>query len=78
MAVGFTVDPDIGSAALMLPSLPEGGPSLLDVSTRHAVTMGLISQEEADEATGAHRAAAAAGYGFAAVTVFGFLLRKPG
>ena len=49
MAAGFTVDPDIGSAALLLPTVPEGGPSLLEVGARHAVTLGLIGQEEADE-----------------------------
>ena len=78
MTAGFTVDSDIGSAALLLPTLPEGGPSLLEVGARHAVTLGLISQDEADEASRTHRAAAVAGYAFAAVTVFGFLLRKPG
>jgi hypothetical protein len=34
------------------------------------VTLGLISQEEADEVSRAHRAAGEAGYAFAAVTVF--------
>ena len=76
MAAGFPVDPDIGSAALLLPTVPDGGPSLLEVGAQHAVTLGLISQEEADEVSRAHRAAGEAGYAFAAVTVFGFLLRK--
>ena len=61
MAAGFTVDPDIGSAALLLPTVPEGGPSLLEVSARHAVTLGLIGQEEADEVSRVHRAAGAGG-----------------
>ena len=43
-------------AALLLPTVPEGGPSLLEVGARHAVTLGLISQEEADEVARAHRA----------------------
>jgi hypothetical protein len=77
VTAGLTVDPDIGSAALLLPTQPEGGSSLLEVAARQAVTLGLISQDEADEVSRAHRAAAGAGYAFAAITVFGFLLRKP-
>ena len=77
MTAGLAVDPDIGSAALVLSTVPEKGPSLLEVGALHAVKLGLIGQDEADEASRTHRAAGMAGYAFAAVTVFGFLLRKP-
>lgn len=76
IAAGLRVDPDIGSAALILPNLPDDGPSMLDVAARQAVAQGAITQAEADEAVKRQRVAAAAGYAFSAVTIFGFLLTK--
>jgi len=72
---GFTVDPDVGSAALVMMAIPPGAPSLLEVSARQAVAAGTLSAEEAQQAIDRQRAAAAAGHGFSAVTVFGFSLR---
>ena len=46
-------------------------------AARNAVAAGSLSQAEADEAVRGVRAAAEAGHAFAAVTVFGFILRKP-
>ena len=61
MTAGLAVDPDIGSAALVLSTVPEKGPSLLEVGALHAVKLGLIGQDEADEASRTHRAAGMAG-----------------
>ena len=50
----------------------------LRLAAGHAVSDGTISQDEADRAMDAVAAAARAGYAFSAVTVFGFVVRKPG
>ncbi len=73
ISAGFTVDPDIGSAALLIP--PQA-PFLRNVADQ-AVADGTLSRAEADGALSAVGQAAERGYAFNAVTVFGFLLRKP-
>jgi SAM-dependent methyltransferase len=75
MRAGFTVDPDIGSAALLLPS--QELTSFLRIAADQAVSDGTLSPAEADDAVRAVQAADEAGHAFSAVTMFGFLLRKP-
>ena len=77
MRAGFTVDPDIGSSALIFPPRVLLDSPLVAGAADTAVAAGSLGREEADQAVGAVRAAAEAGHAFAAVTVFGFLLRKP-
>lgn len=74
---GLTVDPDVGSSALILSSpVLLNSPFVAD-NVRQAVELGLVSQDVADESVRALRAAAEAGYAMGAVTVFGFVLRRP-
>jgi ubiquinone/menaquinone biosynthesis C-methylase UbiE len=75
--VGLTVDPDIGSAALIFSPQTLRESNLAPQNARMAVASGLFSEEEADEAVRLVHTAAAAGHGYAAVTMFGFILRKP-
>jgi ubiquinone/menaquinone biosynthesis C-methylase UbiE len=77
MRAGFTVDPDIGSTALIFPPRVLLDSPLIAGAAATAVATGSLGQEEADAAVRALRAAAEAGHAFSAVTVFGFLLRKP-
>ena len=74
---GFTVDPDIGSAALLIPPQELLRVPFIRLVADQAVIDGTLSQAEADEAVRAVLEAAEAGHAFNAVTVFGFLLRKP-
>jgi SAM-dependent methyltransferase len=74
---GLTLDDDIGSSALVMPARVALRSPLLAITTTAAVDEGVISREEADEALRRHRAAAAEGVAFSAVTVFGFVARKP-
>jgi SAM-dependent methyltransferase len=76
MQAGFTVDGDIGSAALVMPPREVLKAPLVRVAAQQAVSDGTLSQAEADDAVRAVREAAEAGYAFSAVTVFGFVLRK--
>ena len=75
---GLTVDADVGSAGLVMPyqALLDG--QWLRLAAGHAVSDGTITQDEADQAIDAVAVAARAGYAFSAVTVFGFVVRKPG
>ena len=77
MQAGFTVDPDIGSAALLIPPQELRKSPLVRIMAEQAVSDGTLSQAEADEAVRAVQAAAEAGHAFSAVTMFGFLVRKP-
>ena len=77
MRAGLTVHPDIGSAALLIaPQELIRAPFIRTVADQ-AVSDGTLSQAEADDAVRAVREAAEAGHAFNAVTMFGFLLRKP-
>lgn len=75
MEAGFFVDPDIGSSALVMMRPPPGAPSLLGPAVRQAVAVGALTAEEGEQAVARQQEAAAAGHAFAAVTVFGFVLR---
>jgi ubiquinone/menaquinone biosynthesis C-methylase UbiE len=77
MQAGFTIDPDIGSSALIFPSRVLLDSPLIDGAADTAVATGSLGREEAEEAVRGLRTAAEAGHAFSAVTVFGFLLRKP-
>jgi SAM-dependent methyltransferase len=74
---GLTVDPDIGSAALIFAPQTLRESNLAPQNARMAVASGLFTAAEADEAVDLVRTAAAAGYAYSAVTMFGFVLRKP-
>jgi SAM-dependent methyltransferase len=74
---GFTVDPDIGSSALIFSPQTLRESQLLEENAHLAVAGGFLGPEAAESAVRAVRAAADAGHAYAAVTVFGFLLRKP-
>ncbi len=77
LRAGLTVDPDIGSSALILSSrMLLNSPFVAD-NAREAVEQGLVTQDVADESVRALRAAAEAGHAMGAVTVFGFVLRRP-
>ncbi|WP_157970602.1 methyltransferase domain-containing protein [Nakamurella deserti] len=75
---GLVLDPDIGSSALIFPAALVAGSALLELNAAAAVERGAVTRVEADEAVRRFRAAAAEGVAFSAVTVFGFLARKPG
>jgi SAM-dependent methyltransferase len=77
MRAGFTMDPDIGSAALLISPQELLRAPFIRIAADQAVSDGTLGQAEADEAVRAVREAAEAGHAFSAVTMFGFLLRKP-
>ena len=74
---GLTLEPDIGSAALIMPADIALGSPLLAMACAAAVADGTITSEEADEALRRQRAAVIEGVAFSAVTVFGFVAHKP-
>ncbi len=78
LEAGLTVDPEVGSAGLVMPHQVLLDGQWLRLAAGHAVSDGTISQDEADRAMDGVAAAARAGYAFSAVTVFGFVARKPG
>jgi hypothetical protein len=76
MAAGLTVDPDVGSSALVFPqALLEDSP-MLRLAADQAVADGTITREEADQAVRAQSDAARHGWAFSAVTVFAFVCRR--
>lgn len=75
---GLTVDPEIGSGAVILPDMLLASPALLRVNTEPAVEAGDITAAEAEELEQGMVAAAARGEAFGAVTMFSFVARKPG
>ena len=77
MRAGLTVDPDIGSCALVLSSSVLLNSPFVADNARQAVELGLVTQAVADESVRALHAAAEAGHALGAVTVFGFVLRRP-
>lgn len=76
MTAGFTLEPDIGSAALVFPPKLLLEAPLTRMNADQAVEDGVITPDQADAAVASQQAAARAGWAFSAVTVFGFLLRK--
>jgi hypothetical protein len=76
IAAGLTVDPDIGSSALVLTQEQLAEAKMQQLAADQAVLDGTITREQADTALAAIRAAAREGRAFSAVTVFGFVCRK--
>ena len=75
--VGFVIDPDIGSAAVVFPrDMLEDSP-LLRSSLAEALAAGVLDEEEAVRAEADQVAAARAGTALVAVSVFAFVLHKP-
>jgi SAM-dependent methyltransferase len=74
-AAGLTVDPDIGSSALVLPdeALREGG--MLGMSGPAAVAAGVLTPEELTAMVTAISSAAERGEAFVSVTMFGAIGR---
>ena len=77
IAAGLIVEPDVGSAALVMPREASLDQSLIAIVAAQAVADGTVTPAEAEAALASFRAATEAGWGFSAVTVFGFVLRKP-
>ena len=75
---GLTMDTDIGSAALLLPPEELRKAQLLVMVAEAAVEQGVITQAEADAAVRSIRQAADEGVAFSAMSMFGFIGRKPG
>jgi len=76
-AAGLVVDPDIGSSALVFPQEVLVNGSLHRMAADRAVADGALDAATADSALQALGDAARQGWAFSAVTVFGFLCRKP-
>ena len=77
MTAGFTVDPDIGSSALLFPQEILEEAARLRQAGAAAVADGTLSVDEVVTALSAQQAAARKGWAFSAVTVFAFVLTKP-
>ena len=77
MTAGFTVDPDIGSAALLFPQEILEEAARLRQAGAAAVADGTLSVDEVVTALSAQQAAARKGWAFSAVTVFAFVLTRP-
>lgn len=77
IAAGLTVDPDIGSAALVMPPEALRQAPLLAAAAAQAVSDGTVTEDEMAEALRVHQLGIDEGYAFSAVTMFGFLVNKP-
>ena len=77
MTAGLTVDPDIGSAALLFPQEILEEAARLRQAGAAAVADGTLSVDEVVTALSAQQAAARKGWAFSAVTVFAFVLTRP-
>lgn len=77
MAAGLVVDPDVGSSALVYNQDELEGSQMYRLAADQAVAEGRITPEQADEALRSQTEAARQGWAFAAITVFGFVCRKP-
>ena len=73
---GLTVDPDIGSGAVILPDVLLENPALLRAQTGPAVDAGDITAAEAEALELAMVEAAGKGEALGAVTMFSFVARK--
>ena len=78
MAAGFTVEPDIGSSALVFPQEILEEAARLRQAGAAAVADGSLSVDEVVTAVSAQQAAARKGWAFSAVTVFAFVFTAPG
>lgn len=77
IAAGLSVDPDVGSAAVVFPQELLVDFPMLKLAADQAVAEALVTREQADEAVRAMSDAARHGWAFSAVTVFGFVCTKP-
>jgi len=77
MAAGLIVDPDIGSSALVFGQAELENSQMYRLAADQAVAEGRITPEQADEALRGQTEAAREGWAFSAITVFGFVCRKP-
>jgi ubiquinone/menaquinone biosynthesis C-methylase UbiE len=77
ITAGLTVDPEIGSSAVVFPQALLVDFPLLALAADQAVADGTITRAQADEAVRSQSEAARHGWAFSAVTVFGFVCRKP-
>lgn len=77
ITAGLEVDPDVGSSALVLPQQVVMGAHLSRLAAEQAVEDGTITREQAEDALAAQAEAARRGWAFSAITVFGFVCRKP-
>jgi SAM-dependent methyltransferase len=77
MAAGLTVDSDVGSSALVLPQDVLMGSDMSRMSAEQAVADGTITREQAEEALRSQAEAAERGWAFSAITMFGFVCRRP-
>lgn len=78
MQAGLVVDPDIGSSALVYTQEELQDFELYRLSGDQAVAEGRITRAQADQAVRSMSEAARQGWAFSAITVFGFVCRKPG
>jgi SAM-dependent methyltransferase len=76
-AAGLELEPDVGSSAFVFSSEMLLRTQVLSRDADDAVESGGLSREVADAAVRAVHAAAGRGLAFAAITVFGFVARKP-
>jgi ubiquinone/menaquinone biosynthesis C-methylase UbiE len=76
MAAGLSIDPDVGSTALVFSPDQLVSSPLLHLSAEQAVADGAVSREQADEAMASVDESARQGWAFAAVTMFAFVCRK--
>ena len=77
MTAGLTVDPDVGSSALVYPQDVLMGSHMSRLAAEQAVADGTITPEQAEEALRTQTEAAEHGWAFSAITMFGFVCRKP-
>ena len=77
MAAGLVVDPDIGSSALVFGQAELENSQMYRLAADQAVAEGRITPEQADEALRGQTEGAREGWAFSAITVFGFVCRKP-
>ncbi|GAA1794813.1 hypothetical protein GCM10009795_045440 [Nocardioides hankookensis] len=77
LTAGLEVDPDVGSSALVYPQDVLMGSHMSRLAAEQAVADGTLAREQAEEALRSQAAAAEAGWAFSAITVFGFVCRKP-
>jgi ubiquinone/menaquinone biosynthesis C-methylase UbiE len=76
-AAGLGLEPDVGSSAFMLSSEILLRTQVLQRDADDAVESGGLTRDVADAAVRAVHQAAERGLAFAAITVFGFVARKP-
>jgi ubiquinone/menaquinone biosynthesis C-methylase UbiE len=74
---GLELDPDVGSSAFVFSSEVLLGTQMLRRAADDAIESGALHRDVAEAAVGLVHSAAERGEAFAAVTVFGFVARKP-